>query len=150
MRWVVDGWPEKHILAQTQSNCLLWGHRVVIPEPSRKIVLHELHFSHFGISKMKALAREFVWWPSLDSDLEELTRSCDKFLESKKMPVKIPLTPWSWPIMPWHRVHADFLGPLANKYILLLYDSHSKWPEAFIMPNMGEDATIATFQEIFT
>lgn len=163
LRFCVDGWPEKQPIEKEilsywrkrealsiESNCILWGHRVVIPEKLRKLVINELHFSHFGVSKMKALARSFVWWPSLDSDLEEVTRSCLRCLETKKMPIKIPLTPWAWPTTPWHRVHADFLGPIAGKMVLLMIDSHSKWPEAFIMSSMGEEATVATFQEVFT
>ena len=63
-------------------------------------------------------------------------------LTNKKNPVKIPLTSWAWPTMPWHRVHADFLGPINNKMLLLLIDSHTKWPEAFIMSNMTETQTI--------
>lgn len=158
-----DGWPEKEPenkelktfwrkreAISIESNCVLWGHRVVIPDKLRILVLKELHYSHFGICKMKALARGFVWWPSLDNDLEEITRSCLICLKTKKNPVKIPLTPWAWPTTPWHRVHADFLGPLNTKMILLVIDSHSKWPEAFIMTNMTESETIRVFKELFS
>lgn len=163
MRYCLDGWPdtppvEKELLIfwnkrealSIENNCVLWGHRVVVPKNLRSLVIHELHYSHFGISKMKALARSFVWWPSIDQDLEKTTRSCIQCLETKKKPVKVPLSPWSWPTMPWHRVHADFLGPIEGKVVLLMIDSHSKWPEAFIMPNMSENATIAVFKEVFT
>lgn len=68
----------------------------------------------------------------------------------KKKPAKIPLTPWSWPTMPWHRVHADFLGPIDNKIVLLIIDSHSKWPEAFVMPSMSEKATTSVFKYVFS
>lgn len=32
---------------------------------------------------MKALARGFVWWPLLDNNLEEITRSCVHCLQKK-------------------------------------------------------------------
>lgn len=38
------------------DGCLLWGARVVSPPPGRGMVLEELHETHMGMSKMKALA----------------------------------------------------------------------------------------------
>ena len=45
----------------TEGGCVLWGRRVVIPPQGRSQVLQELHESHPGISRMKSLARSFVW-----------------------------------------------------------------------------------------
>ena len=97
MRCCLDGWPDtpsadkelvifynKREALSVENNCLLWGHRVVIPENLKTLVIRELHYSHFGISIMKALARSFVWWPYMDRELEEVTRSCIKCLQTKK------------------------------------------------------------------
>ncbi|XP_075550349.1 uncharacterized protein LOC142583754 [Dermacentor variabilis] len=46
----------KHELSVYQG-CLLWGSRVVIPEPARPYVMDILHTAHPGIVKMKGLAR---------------------------------------------------------------------------------------------
>lgn len=163
VRCCLDGWPEKppkddemrpfwekRDALSVDKNCLLWGHRIVIPTSIRPTVLHELHHSHFGTTRMKALARSFVWWPGLDREIEEITLKCLPCLEARKNPPKIPLTPWVWPTTPWHRIHADFLGPILDQTVLVILDSHSKWPEAFVMKNMSEIATITVFEEIFT
>lgn len=163
IRQCMDGWsetqPEEEVLKSfwlkrdaltVDKKCLFWGHRIIIPEKLRALILHELHSSHFGVTRMKELARSFVWWPHIDLDIERVVKQCRPCLETRKSPPKIPLTPWTWPISPWHRIHSDFLGPFHGKVILIMIDSHSKWPEAFIVPNMNEETTINVFQEVFS
>ena len=58
------------------DGCILWGGRIVVPHPGRPTVLKELHDTHVGISKMKSLAGSYVWWPSLDGDIERIVRLC--------------------------------------------------------------------------
>ena len=45
----------------TEGGCVLWGSRVVIPRGLQERVLKMLHEMHPGMSRMKALARSFVW-----------------------------------------------------------------------------------------
>ena len=61
-----------------QDDCLLWGQWVTIPTSLRHKLLEELHQGHVGISRMKALARSYIWWPELDKDIEDLAASCDE------------------------------------------------------------------------
>lgn len=132
-----------------EQGCVLWGTRVVIPASLRAIVIRELHASHFGVVRMKALARAFVWWPNIDGDIENWPGQCQGCLENKKNLPKISLTPWQWPVTPWRRVHADFLGPFRGSMILVIIDSHSKWPEVFIMKRTTASDTIRIFQHLF-
>ena len=60
-----------------QDNCLLWGGRVVVPRKLRDKVLHELHVTHPGISQMKSLTHQYIWWPGLDLDIENRVKSCN-------------------------------------------------------------------------
>ncbi len=39
-----------------EDNCLMWGVRVIVPQKLREQVLQELHQSHPGMARMKALA----------------------------------------------------------------------------------------------
>ncbi len=54
----------------TQDGVILWGNRVIVPPPGQDAMLQELHACHPGIGQMKTLARMFVWWSCLDTEIE--------------------------------------------------------------------------------
>ena len=49
-----------------EGDCILWGTRVIVPAKYQDNVLKELHVGHMGISRTKAMARSYVWWPGLN------------------------------------------------------------------------------------
>ena len=62
-----------------------------MPKKLQVQVLEELHQGHPGASRMKALARSYVWWPGLDLDLVNLAKSCLQCQEVKVSPPVAPL-----------------------------------------------------------
>ena len=124
------------------NNCILWGSRVVIPFKLRKTVLTELHVGHPGVTRMKSLARMFVWWPGMETEIEHLVATCTPCQLQQSKPPVAPLNPWSWPTRPWTRLHLDFAGPVQGKMFLILIDSHSKWIE--VMITTGSTSAIVT------
>ena len=85
LRCIKEGWPEqvdealkpywqRRLELSVMDDCILWGNRVLIPKQGRPLILDELHGGHPGASKMKALARMFVWWIKMDSDIEQLVK----------------------------------------------------------------------------
>ena len=79
------------------------------------------------MAKMKALARMYVWWPGMNSDIEKSVRRCGECQQVQLSPPPAPLNPWKWPSRPWARLHLDFAGPFQGKTILVVVDAHSKW-----------------------
>ncbi|CAH2010461.1 unnamed protein product [Acanthoscelides obtectus] len=87
LNFVKKGWPASHKSNElkpyfsrkneinVEDDVLLWGHRVIIPFQLREVILKELHATHLGIVKMKYLARSYFWWPSLNDDIESVSRS---------------------------------------------------------------------------
>ena len=127
----------------------MWGLRVVVPEKLQKKVLAELHLSHSGIARMKAIARSYVWWPRLDDDIAELAKSYVACQAVKNAPPVAPLHPWIWPARPWQRIHVDFAGPFYHQSFLIIVDAHSKWPEVIPMKSTTATATIQELRRLF-
>lgn len=134
----------------SESNgCILMSERIVIPFMLQKIVLKQLHSSHPGIVRMKALARSHVYWPRIDHDIENLVRTCTRCASAAKMPRKTNLASWPLPKRAWERVHIDYAGPYEGHNYLVVVDAYSKWPEIFIMGQTTTTATVAKLSELF-
>ena len=131
------------------DGCILWGNRVLVPTAGRKLVLDELHAGHPGVSRIKSLARSFVWWPKMDQDIEERVRDCESCQYNRHHPPKAPLHPWEWPKHPWVRLHADYAGPVNGKMLLVLVDAYSKWLEVKAVSSATSAVTIEQLRSIF-
>jgi len=160
LRFVNEGWPEQYeeglkpyaprsTELSVHDGCLLWGGRVIVPPPGREAVLRELHGGHPGISRMKALARMYVWWPGLDRDIEEMVQSCHECQQCRPSPPPAPLHPWKWPSCPWSRLHLDYAGPFQGHMFLVLIDAHSKWIEVFKTSAATSKVTIECLRCVF-
>ena len=141
-------WQRKDELSLLDG-CVLWGNRVVIPVVGRDQVLHLLHDGHPGITKMKSIARQVVWWPSMDSDLTRKVQTCESCQLNQKSLAAAPLHTWEWPKKPWSRVHIDHAGPVEGKILLIVIDAHSKWIEAVPVPSTSSAATIKVLRNLF-
>ncbi len=61
---------------RVQDGCVLWGSHVVVPPPGCDALLQQLHHGHIGITRMKALAQSYFWWPKLHADIEAVVKRC--------------------------------------------------------------------------
>ncbi|XP_055589292.1 uncharacterized protein K02A2.6-like [Uranotaenia lowii] len=133
-----------------QKDCLMRGARVYVPPALRVRVLNELHSTHFGITRIKSLARGYCWWEGIDRDIENLIKSCASCQMNRANPPKISFHCWETPSEPFQRVHADYAGPFMGFYFLILIDAYSKWPEVRILRNMTTETTIRVCREFFS
>ena len=111
-----------------------------------------LHDAHPGMSRMKSLARSYLWWPGMDKAIEDCVRECSVCQSTRKDPPAVPLHPWSWPEKPWTRIHIDYAGPLEaleGKMFLLISDAHSKWLDIHQTNSSTSLATIELLRRSF-
>jgi hypothetical protein len=132
------------------NECITRGNRIVIPSQLRSRILKELHQGHFGIVKMKSLAREHVWWPGLDAEIESTTKKCAICLSNSRNPPKADVHYWEYPKEPWERVHADYMGPIKGVYYLIVVCAYTKWVEVFPVKSTTSKVTISKLSETFS
>ncbi|KAL1447868.1 hypothetical protein WDU94_005423 [Cyamophila willieti] len=156
-------WPEKKVISSevkpyfdrnnelsVSNGFIMWGHRLVIPTNCRMSLLKELHSTHMGIVKTKSIARGFLWWPGLDSDIEGMTKTCSSCLEHSANPPKSPLNSWPCPKGPGKRVHVDFFGPWNTMMFIVIVDAYSKWLFVRKMNDITSSTTINILREYFS
>ncbi|XP_048247554.1 uncharacterized protein K02A2.6-like [Haliotis rufescens] len=141
---------QKKTELSVQDGVILWGNRVVVPPQGRKQCVDVLHEAHPGIARMKAIARGLVWWPCIDSELENKVRTCSICQESRSSPCEAKLHPWDWPSKPWSRLHIDYAGPLQGQMFLIIVDSHSKWMDVFPVNSATTSATLECLRRTFS
>lgn len=140
IEFVQKGWPRKvtekplrkfyakRYQLGMDSGCLVLGDRTVIPSALKTSALKMLHANHRGIHKMKQLARMYLYWNGIDTDIENWTRACK---QCQLLGInRTPRIYGNWPVttQPFERVHIDFFHK-NNQTYLILVDAYSRWLE---------------------
>lgn len=131
------------------NNIILFGDRVIIPTSLREIIIKQLHNGHPGITKMKNLARSYVYWPNIDKQIENFVKFCSKCALFGKSPTKTLLHSWPIPSQPWERLHIDYAGPFKGSHFLIVIDAYSKWPEIIKTATTTSTKTLNILSSIF-
>ena len=138
--YVLSGWPRevdselrhywnrRHELS-VLGGCVLWGLESLYLRTRGRGCWEELHVAHPGVSRMKSLARSYIWWPGLDADIEKIAKSCGTCQEHQRSPPKAPLHLLAQPERAWSRLHIDFAAPFLGRWFVKLSDAYSKWLE---------------------
>ena len=160
MRFVKEGWPhafseelkdfkklEKSL--STENGCVFYGLRVIIPSTLRNHILKLLHLGHFGMQRMKQLARSTVYWPRIDFDIENLCRKCTSCGQFQNKPDKPSIHPWMMPEKPWSRLHLDHAINFLGRNWLVLVDAYSKYPCIHPTTSTSSKSTTAILEQEF-
>ena len=133
-----------------QGNIVMRNDRIVIPEVLRKQVLTLAHEGHQGMTRTKARLRLKVWWPTMNSEVEEFIRACHpcQLVGSRPRPEPIRSTPL--PPGPWTDLAIDLCGPLPNGDMLfVIVDYYSRWPEVIWLKNTSASTIIKCLENVF-
>ena len=70
-----------------EDGLILKGTRIIIPDKKREEILKLIHEGHPGLNKCKMRAKETVYWPGINEQLEQLVLNCQlclKYSRSKE------------------------------------------------------------------
>ena len=101
----------------------------MIPTTLQTDIVNLAHEGHPGIVKTKQLLREKVWFPRLDTLVEQRIKNCLECQSCVADHSRPPVMMSQLPDQSWSHLSADFKGPLSDgTYILVIMDDYSRYP----------------------
>ena len=105
------------------------GEQLVIPRDLQAMVVQLAHEGHMGHEKTLNTLRQDCWFPGMSEMVRKYVESCLPCQASSPRTGQEPLKPTLLPERPWQCAHADFKGPIGQKYYLhTIIDQYSKYP----------------------
>ena len=163
---IQQGWPKtiKEVLTEVQKywtfheeltiedGLVLKGMRIIIPNKKREEILKLIHEGHLGLNKCKMRAKETVFWPGINKQLEQLILNyqlCLKYSRSKDK--NMPHTALGHKIAPvsWSKVATDIFHYESKSYLLVV-DYTSRFPIVREIKSMSAQHIAEHFRLIFS
>ena len=159
--YTLNGWPERKQVSKEANryyayrgdlsvinDIVLKGERVVIPRSIRKQVIETLHSSHLGIEKSKLRARNSVFWPGINKQIEDVCNSCTACIATQRNLQKEPLLNTKIPKYPMQMVGTD-LFDWEGLHFVVMVDYHSRYWEIERLRNLKSVTVINKLKGIF-
>ena len=64
-----------------EDGVVLKGTQIVVPQKKHEATLKPIHEGHLGLGKCKLRAKDKVYWPGLNGQLEKLILNCELYLK---------------------------------------------------------------------
>ena len=132
---ILTGWPEdmaevpeenkKYVTFReemsVQNGLIFKGDRIVVPVSMQSSIKERLHASHIGIQGCLRRARETVYWPNMNTDLEDYISRCATCNSIQRRQVKEPMTAHAIPELPWQQhVACDLFECNGSDYVAIV------------------------------
>lgn len=111
--------------------------RPYIPKEFRRIAFESLHnLSHPGIRATRKLVTQKFFWPNINKDINNWSKTCISCQRSKIDRYTISNLGQFPQVDRFEHIHIDLIGPLpisqnGHRYCLTIIDRCTRWPEAF-------------------
>ena len=113
-----------------EDGLILKGTRIVVPSMKQAEILKLIDEGHLGLTKCKLRAKETVYWPGLNDQLEKLVLNyqlCLKYSQSKHKQAPRMSLGHDIPAFPWTKIATDTFHFEGDSYLLLV-DYTSRCP----------------------
>ena len=137
-RCIQEGWKAGECMAYANykeelcyiNGVIMKGQRVVIPTKLRKEHMDRIHVGHLGMEKQKRMARQIVFWPKMNKEIEQRVQecsACQKFRPAQRRET-FKCDEDRNHLGPWERVGVDLFTWEREEYLLAI-DYYSNYPE---------------------
>ena len=116
---VRDYWNYRDELSVINS-VVFKGTKIVIPEALRPEMLQKVHVGHLGQEKCKKRARQVIFWPKINQDIDRMVVSCNTCLTYRDRQTPEPLLPHPVVKGPWEKVASDLFEFDKKQYLLIV------------------------------
>jgi transposase InsO family protein len=132
------------------NGLLLKGNRIVVPKVLRQEMKELIHQGHQGIEKCRKRARQSLYWPRLNHEIDEMVSKCDLCLTHRNKLSQEPLISHEIPNYPWLKLASD-LFELKSRQYLLVVDYFSKFAEVALLSNpITSQNVISSLKKMFS
>ena len=122
------------------------GTRIIVPKQCKEEVLLKLHEGHFGSDRTKLQARDSVYWPRINKEIENMIKTCQ---ENSRRKTKNPVLTRKIPLVPWTLLEMDVFM-IEDHTFSLVVDVTSHFPLVRILINKTSKAVINSLKGIYT
>ena len=131
---------------------ILKGTIIVIPAKACEAVLKLIQEGHLGLNKCKLHAKETVYWPGLNDQLEKLILNCELCLQCTQSKCKQKPTMslgQEIPLHPWNKLVTDLFHFEGASYLLIV-DYTSMFPVVCKLSSMTRQHVANQCKVIFS
>lgn len=163
IKYIKEGWPDNK---QDVPDCvkpywcfkselsisygLVWkDNRIVIPKALRHEMLKRVHVGHLGLEKCKLRTRETMFWPNINSQLEDYISKCQACLNFKNENRRETMISHEIPNRPWSKLGSDTFH-FDGKLFLIVIDYYSKFFEVAELRSLKSEEIIQQLKIIFS
>ena len=129
-----------------QEGLLLNGLRIIIPA---KLRAEMLHTGHIGIENTKIRARERLYWPNINGEIEDMIKSFSTCQEHQNQQSAEPMIPHDSPATPWQKVATDLFSLWKKDYIIVA-DYTSKFFDLSQLDDTNASTIVMHTKRIFS
>ena len=130
-----------HDEISTANGIMFKGERVIVPKSMQADMLNLIHSSHMGEEKCKRRAKEVLYWPGMNAQIEDVVSNCHTCIMYQRSNMKEPLLCHEVPSCPWAKVGADIFNLHGNSYLVLV-DYYSSFIEVNQLHNIKSNEII--------
>jgi hypothetical protein len=162
-RMIVHGWPDtksetplsvreywdpRDLLSVTDGIVYI-GMKIVIPPSLRSHMLKLIHESHSGIVKCKQRAREVMYWPTMNTTIEEEIRNSSKCATYQHKQSYEPLKPTTTHEIPYDEVGCNLFDFEQKKYLMIV-NYYTRYFDAFELKSATTSAVVNAMKATFS